>query len=655
MKTGDTVRDANGRTYQVGQLLGRGVWGRTYAAREEGSSVEYALKVPLRARDVTDSRSVTASREVVTEMGRVLAQGAPGLIALENRFSLEDGSPVLVLPRFPATVERRLASGCTLEELLTTTVQVIRRLREAGSALPVHGNLKPTNLLLDERGGVWLSDPVTAAMRRHLELLLPAAPAAWPYLPPEVRDSPDSALLTPGTDAYALAMMLYRGAMLAPDGTGKVAELPLGGLDKARVVALKDRVYARLKEEHSNPRFHTRLSDRLAALLNRALSLETSPSPPYRFNRLDEFQARAEEVLALVHPSVTQVGRLIFDLRPGKEEYHTDEDVTFTCAVACSAGVDTHEEIACGIAVFDADRDERMRAVPCAYTVDRHPSGRFRFSFRISGLAPGNFRARVAFTIRESGDEPATAEGEFVNRAAAGYVPPAQEPTSRPLSLNRSDPGDETNPGTSRDDAPTSVTTPTARVAVAPAIATVVVPEVPAPSRREAPPEPAAPIPTPVAPPRTREPMQRTAPVVPPRPPTPPAPTPTIAPRPPAPVTPKPPPPRPASPRPVTRAVRPAEPRPPETPTFQGSWSELPLPDRGGEELPGPRNDPPTRAKARPLSDDDRADDDREPPGPIGAALARALETVRGDAYVLFLGVATVVIVVLVIVLLAIR
>jgi HD-like signal output (HDOD) protein len=41
-------------------------------------------------------------------------------------------------------------------------------------------------------------------------------------------------------------------------------------------------------------------AERFAALLNRALSRETSPSPPYRFRRLDELMGRLDEIVALV-------------------------------------------------------------------------------------------------------------------------------------------------------------------------------------------------------------------------------------------------------------------------------------------------------------------------------------------------------------------
>ena len=118
----------------------------------------------------------------------------------------------------------------------------------------------------------------------------------------------------------------------------------------------------------------------------------------------------------------------------------------FSVAVGCTPGVESHEEIACGLAVFDVDTGARIRDVQAAYTIDRHPSGRFKFRFRVSDLGPGLFRLRVAFTIRESGDEPTTAEGEIRVRPAPGYVPPVEEPAPAPLRLERTDDRQATQP-----------------------------------------------------------------------------------------------------------------------------------------------------------------------------------------------------------------
>lgn len=469
MQTGDNVRDDQGRSLQVGQLLGRGLWGRTYAARDEASGLSVVIKVPHRASDLPDSTGAlsaaslaNACSEIALELGRLYELGGcPALPPLHSRIALEDGTPALVMPK-GSSLEQRLTTGASLEDILRTLISATQQLKAFGEVQGFHGNLKPTNLLVSDNGAVWLSDPVTPAFRKVYADLLRASrgASAQQWVAPEVREATAALPLGAPADTYALSMVLFRAAMVSP-GHERYSDLPMEGLSKAQLVALKDRVLNRLKAEHSNPRFHTRLADRLSALLNRALSRQLSPSPPYRFRRLDEFAQRLSEVHAMVHPALTQVGRLILDHRAGQDGFVTDEEVRFSASVACSAGVESHEEIACGLAVFDLDHDTRLRVDDCSYAVDRHPSGRFRFSFRIGQQRPGGYRVRIAFTIRDSGDEPVTAEGDFRVRPAPGYIPPVSEPIAAPLPLRAAAPDDDearrTEPGIPPAASPESV------------------------------------------------------------------------------------------------------------------------------------------------------------------------------------------------------
>ncbi len=336
MKTGDSVRDAQGRTFEVGQLLGRGSWARAWAVRE--GSREYVLKVPLSRRDLGDARLVAACREIAGEQARILAEERPGWLPLVDQLVLADGAPALLLEPRVASLEDRIAGGCTLEELLTTVVGVLELLR----GRPPHGNLKPANILLDERGRPWLADPLTPTLRRNLAGLLDHAPRSSGYQPPELVAGAAGPLRAV-VDTYALGRTLLVGATHpapAPDP-----------LDKGHLVELKDAVLNRLRREHSNPRFHSRLADRMAALLNRAVSRQASPSPPFRFDRLDAMLERTREVLALVHPTVESVGQVFPGRGAHADGFTTDQPVVFRCTVGCSTGVQSHEEIATGLAV----------------------------------------------------------------------------------------------------------------------------------------------------------------------------------------------------------------------------------------------------------------------------------------------------------------
>ncbi|NOY26193.1 MAG: hypothetical protein GXP62_10010 [Oligoflexia bacterium] len=461
MKTGDTVHDPSGRTFKVGQLLGHGLWGKTYSTREEPSGAEWVLKVPLGADafSTDGERLARICREIGLEQGRLLSQDNEALLRPELRFTTESGVPVLVLPKMSTSLAARAAAGAPLKELLDAVVAVVGLLRGGLGRSTVHGNVRPVNILSDGQGRFVLTDPLTDTLQRNLPQLARARKIPLTWLPPEARARQEQALTDRSIDSHALAAFIFHCATTRPEGTP--TPLPDDGLDKASLVRLKDAVRSRLSAEPGNVRFQARLSDRLATLLNRALSRETSPSPPYRFPRMDQFQTRVAELASLVDPQITHVGRLLLDRPPGSDTFTTDEDLAFSCSVGCSPGVETHEDIACGLAVFDVDADKRLRGVPCSYTVDRHPSGRFRFGFRVAGLPPGSYRIRLAFTIRDSGHEPSTVEGTLQVHPAAGYVPPRSEPEPQAIRFSpRVEPDVDTQLGPVPVPRPAPVPTP---------------------------------------------------------------------------------------------------------------------------------------------------------------------------------------------------
>ena len=93
VKTGDHVQDGRGRTFQVGQMLGRGSWGKCYLVREETDSTEWVLKVPLSDEEVPrhPPRLAEKCREIAREQGRLLEESdndALVRIALDNGVEL---------------------------------------------------------------------------------------------------------------------------------------------------------------------------------------------------------------------------------------------------------------------------------------------------------------------------------------------------------------------------------------------------------------------------------------------------------------------------------------------------------------------------------------------------------------------------------------
>ncbi|MDG1481644.1 MAG: protein kinase [Myxococcota bacterium] len=655
MKTGDIVRDDQGRAFQIGQILGRGLWGKTYSVREEHGP-EWALKVPLSQDDLPEHASHLAPlcQEILLEQARLLTDNRlPFLLPIDSLITTTDGTPGLLMPRQPLNLERRLSGGYSMDELLDLCQDLAEAVRDLGRLLSGHGNLTPTNVLMTEQGRIMLSDPLTPLAAKHIQDLRAAAGSkarpALAYLPPEVRSG--GVATGSAADTYAVGMVLYWGTLASGEVPARIPETPLSGLDKASLVALKDRVHNRLKDEGANPRFHTRLSDRMAAFLNRALSEKTAPSPPYRFLDIAEFHSRLENLRALTNPSVEHVGKILLDRPPGSDSFTTDEDVVFSCTIGCSAGVETHEEIACGLAVFDREKDERIRDLNCAYTVDRHPSGRHRFGFRLSDLAPGSYTIRVAFKIRESSAEPQVAEGRFERRAAPGYVPPRPKPTRQPIPLERP----EADPVTQNRTAPgiqmPAPTTPTPENAGTPGSAGIPgsagpTLSIPPPPVRQPPPRVATPGVDPVtggsSTPRrvvpvitghsanadgsARQTDSKAAAMTMPE----------------------------GSPRRMPDARG-------NSPKSSSEQYDQPVIENNASwspEIPVPRSTPGISDDGEdlypPLTPDDDTDDYYEADsGPIGEAITRFLDLLRGDAYVMFIGGAAVIMILLIILLFA--
>ncbi len=446
MKTGDTFCDPQGRSYKVGLLLGRGLWGKAWRVQRVEDDGDFVLRIPLGAADLktaTDPGELAETcRRILEEQGELLGrEGYDFLPRLVDQFELEDGRPVLVIERFPTNFELRLQAGCSFLDALDLLIQAARQCQQLRDGPGVHGALRPGNILIDANGGVRLSDLVTPTARRALPKLLAASPGIESCLPPEVASATREPPFSTVCDSYALGVLLWR----AVRGAEPDPALPSEGPDKASLVALKDRLHARVKQEDSNPRFHARLAERLSSTISRAISVKASPSPPYRFERIDGLLPRLLELRSLVRPEVDTVGRVLLDRPANTTHFSTDEKVRFSISVGCSPGVEHHNEIACGIALFDRDREERVRELPSTYDVSRHPSGRFRFQFELGEIPPGNYRLRVAFAIRDSGHEPSTKECEFEIRAAHGYIPPPEQPPTGPLGFESRVPDPRTN------------------------------------------------------------------------------------------------------------------------------------------------------------------------------------------------------------------
>ncbi len=442
MKSGDVVTaGATGaaRNFVLGDVLGRGLWGVSWTARDAAGR-DFVVKVPLEEHDVPADAPLPAGvlaacAAALVETGELYAKGHAWLPRLEAIGTTAAGAPALVMPRYPMSLKRRIAASVPLSEGVVLLQRVLDVLATAGR---LHGDLRPSNVLINDRGEPVLADPLPAAIAAHRARLAEIAGSDRDeYGPPEGTSA--------SADTFALCALLYRMAMIAspagPAGAPRREDripIPHNGLDKVEIASLRDRVLTRLKDDAANPRFAARMADRTSALLNRGLSREIEPSPPYRFAELSALAPRLEEVAELVDPQVADVGHLLHAVSVKNGSYQSGDPILFSVTIACSGGVQGQEDIACGVQIVDLDvqGDGRVPVPDAKYTVKPHPSGRLRFDFSLPDMPPGRYKIAVAFGIRDGRSDPKSASGEFEVRPAPGYVPPGNEVPSGPAPIS---------------------------------------------------------------------------------------------------------------------------------------------------------------------------------------------------------------------------
>ncbi|MCB9676557.1 MAG: hypothetical protein H6737_15680 [Alphaproteobacteria bacterium] len=427
MKTGDIVTDSRAQAWTLTALLGEGVWSRTWLVKDDEGR-QRALKVPYEATDLPPASAdkVQIMRKCATEQADLLASEAPLLIPLEDSITLPTGATALLLPWFPTTLQRQLASGIPLTEALHVLLAVTEGLAKHPRA---HGNLRPSNILIDPHGDPVVMDLATPSSQTLMAAHERAHPGRKPWAAPD-RIAPDT---------WAICQALHAATMLEEGESEGPAALPLagtGGLDKVALATLRDRAVARLKLDGANSRFVIRTAERLSTILARGLSRDADPSPPYRFLKATDLAPRLREVVALTDPRIDSVGKLILSSNADGDVFSGPSAVGFTVSVAPTEGVNEAGDIVCGVRLTDLDApgDGRVPLEDAQFAVDRHPSGRFRFEFNLPEVAPGRYAVRVAFSVKESGQEPVVAEGRFEVRPPAGYVPP-QQPDAGPAPI----------------------------------------------------------------------------------------------------------------------------------------------------------------------------------------------------------------------------
>ena len=431
MKAGDIISDEQGLQYELKSLLGKGLWSKTFLAKAP-DGVQWVLKIPLSASDFPSGEEAQAQkcRKIALKYGDMLTKiKTQDILCPQEVFVSSGDVPILVFKHHNKNLEQKLRQRLSFQELLGICIRIVDALDALPLPLRAHGNLHPRNIFLMDRDRIVLSDPITPIITEHYDELNQFRRQYDPCFPPEIHNKKQKDPTSTITDTYCVAAILFRGLT-------KGLRLSLSdGINKEIRSKLHESIMTLLQQEVTNTLFHDRLCSQLIQFLNRALSVKTSPSPPYRFASLSTFQTRLGNIYDLIEPSVTYVGQIILARSPGDIVFKTSDPVQFSCTIECTPKLDDIDEIACGVRLVDRTHNERIKGYDLGYSVHSHPSGRLRFDFSLGTLDAALYTVKVAFKIRGSSAEVRTMEKDFEVEPADGWVPPAKERRSPPIIL----------------------------------------------------------------------------------------------------------------------------------------------------------------------------------------------------------------------------
>ena len=206
-----------GGRYRILSLIAQGGMGRVYHAIEEDAQREVALKLlsPFRSED--EEGTVTAQKRFMRE-GHVYSQlNHPNTVTMYDFGVLEDNIFYIAMEYLKGrTLGSELKRLGRLEPLrmVRVTIQVCQSLEEAHKLGIIHRDVKPGNIILEQRnGGLDFVKVLDFGLVKSLEneweeiTQMGMVPGSPPYMAPEqILEQP----LDARTDIYGVGIMMYR-------------------------------------------------------------------------------------------------------------------------------------------------------------------------------------------------------------------------------------------------------------------------------------------------------------------------------------------------------------------------------------------------------------------------------------------------------------
>ncbi len=188
------------------ELLGVGMFGKVYLARDDRLGREVAIKIPR--RDVIESPATAEAS--LAEAKHAAQLRHPAIVMVYDVVTLEDGTIFVVMEYIEGSTLRQMMKNGPLAPgwVAGLIVQVADALQYAHTKKFVHRDIKPANILIDRLGQPHVADFGLAVNQTTQPGRSGELAGTVPYMAPEqVRG--EAHRLDGRTDVWALGVILY--------------------------------------------------------------------------------------------------------------------------------------------------------------------------------------------------------------------------------------------------------------------------------------------------------------------------------------------------------------------------------------------------------------------------------------------------------------
>lgn len=185
-----------GERYRLERLAGAGGMGRVFAAADTVLGRRVAIKLLH-----TAGRDETSRRLVITEARAMAGLRHPNVCRV-HEVVLDTRTPFIVMDWITGSDLRAHTRELDLRARLVVFTKIVDAVSSLHAARLVHGDLKPTNVLVDERGEPVIVDFGLAACTRR-DMIEPRPAAARPATRPRNAGAPHAPFRTPTSTRLA--------------------------------------------------------------------------------------------------------------------------------------------------------------------------------------------------------------------------------------------------------------------------------------------------------------------------------------------------------------------------------------------------------------------------------------------------------------------